>query len=130
MRPQVLSVLTLMTLAGCSAVPSARALQQADYGAAPGNAHRDRIRTAFAQLLIDGKSADYQFDAPEQGWGRDDQGFVYGWVVWTKVNSKNQFGAFTGWKTYKVLTTKGDVHSIYEPQGNDLFGNPKFQRVR
>lgn len=130
MRIHPVPILALLALGACASVPSARALEQADYGAPPGSGHRDRIKAAFAQLLIDGAGADYRFAEPEHGWGRDEHGFAYGWVVMTDVNSKNRFGAFTGWKAYKVLTVAGNVHSIYEPKGNDLFGNPKFERVR
>jgi len=130
MRSRAFTVVALSALAACSSVPSARALQEADYGARPSGSAQNHIRAAFAPLLLEAGSAQYQFGEPEQGWGTDDSGFVYGWVFWTQVNSKNQFGAFTGWKTYKVLTQNGEVHSIYEPQGNDLFGNPKFDRLR
>jgi hypothetical protein len=130
MRSRALTVVALLALGACSSVPSASALKEADYGARPAGSAQNSIRAAFTPLLLDAGSAQYQFSSPEQGWGRDDNGFVYGWVFWTQVNSKNQFGAYTGWKTYKVLTQNGEVHSIYEPQGNDLFGNPKFDRLR
>lgn len=130
MRTHVLGLAVAAVLGACAAVPSNRALEQADYGSSPGGAANDHIRAAFRDLLLDAGSAEFRFGAPEHGWGRSDQGFVYGWVIWTDVNSKNQFGAFTGWQTYKVLTTNGDVHSIYRPDGNDLFGNPKFDRLR
>lgn len=120
----------LLALGACNTVPSAQALRDADYGSAPGGAVRDRIRAAFAPLLIDAGSAEYRFAEPEQGWGKDEHGFVYGWVVMTEVNSRNQFGAFTGWQTYKVLARDGDVHSIYQPAGKDLLGHPQFDRVR
>jgi hypothetical protein len=125
-----LAVLCSFALAACASVPSASKMESAEFGNRPGGGHQGDIRAAFGDLLIDSGSAEFQYGEPEQGWGRDDKGFVYGWVVWTQVNSKNQFGAFTGWHTYKVLTRDGAVHSIYEPTGNDLFGNPTFKRLR
>jgi hypothetical protein len=131
MRTSVLCrwlALSLPLLAACRATPSEQALQQADYGAPPGGAHRDAIRAAFGDLLLDAASAQFDFESPEQGWGTAGGGFVYGWVVLTRVNSKNQFGAFTGWQDYKVLLVDDAVHSIYEVQGDA--GNPRFRRVR
>lgn len=126
----VVATITVLGLAGCANVPSESALQQANFGDEPDRNHRDRIRVAFRELLIDPSSARFKFGEPEQGWGRDDNGFVYGWVVWTEVDSKNQFGAYTGWKTYKVLLRNGEVDSVYEPAGDDMFGNPEFKRLR
>ena len=125
-----LAVLCAFAIGACSTVPSASTLQSAEFGNAPAGAWQGQIRTAFSDLLIDPKGAEFQYGQPEQGWGRDDDGFVYGWVVWTQVNTKNQYGAFTGWQTYKVLTRDGAIHSIYEPTGDDLFGNPTFKRLR
>jgi len=130
MRTPILACVALVGVIGCTAVPSGRALQEAHYGDPPAAVPRDEIRNAFTSLLIDPDSAQYRFGDPEQGWGRDAEDFVYGWVVWTEVNSKNKFGAFTGWKSYKVLTKAGQVHSIYEPAGNDVFGNPTFKRLK
>lgn len=130
MRTSLLAALALLGVVGCTTVPSERALKEAHYGDPPAAVPRDDIRRAFATLLIDPGSAQYRFGDPEQGWGRDETGFVYGWVVWTEVNSKNQFGAFTGWKSYKVLTVGGQLHSIYEPAGDDMFGNPKLRRLK
>jgi hypothetical protein len=132
MRTSALCVLLvglpLLGLCACNAAPSERALQEADYGAPPASGHRDAIRAAFGELLLDPAGAQFEFDGPEKGWGTDGPGFAYGWVVWTRVNSKNQFGAFTGWQNYKVLLVEGAVHSIYEVQGDA--NKPKFRRVR
>ena len=130
MRASALALLSLLPLAACANFPSEQSLLQADYGAEPNGSHQDEIRAAFTDLLIDPGSARCEYGEPEPGWGTGEGGFVYGWVVWTRVNSKNQFGAFTGWKTYKVLTVDGKVHSIYRPLESDLFGNPRFQRLR
>jgi hypothetical protein len=119
-----------LLLGACASKPSERALQDADYGPAPNGSMQGRIRAAFTSLLIEPDSAEFRYGEPEQGWGRDGSGFVFGWVVWTEVNSKNRFGAFTGWQGYKVLMQGGDVHSIYQPNGKLLFGNPKFRRAR
>lgn len=123
-----LPLLCAALLAACASAPTARALQDADYGAPPDGATDDRIRAAFAPLLLESGSADFRFASPERGWVRDGNGFTYGWVVWTQVNSKNRFGAFTGWRTYKVLTTSGAVHSIHAPKGDD--SETEFERVR
>ena len=114
----------------CASSPSRQSLHQADYGKQPGRSHRNEIRTAFTDLLIDPGSSRYEYGEPEPGWGKDEEGFVYGWVVWTRVDSNNQFGASTGWQTYKVLTVNGEVHSIYRPLEPDVFGNPRFERLR
>lgn len=119
--------LLLFGLLACRTAPSELALQEADYGEAPVGGHRDEIRAAFAEVLLDPASARFEYSDPEKGWGKDGLGFVYGWVVWTRVNSKNRFGAFTGWRTYKVLTVAGAVHSIYEVLDD---GRTDLRRVR
>ena len=127
MRASFLALSVLLPLAACAVAPSERSLQEADFGRKPNGSHRKKIRVAFGELLIDPDSARFEYGKPEQGWGEDDTGFVYGWVVWTKVDSKNQFGAFTGAQTYKVLTVGGKVHSIYRPTDP---GNQLFERLR
>lgn len=123
-------MLLLVPLTACAITPSRQSLHQADYGKQPGSSHRNEIRAAFADVLIDPASSRYEYGEPEPGWGEDKNGFVYGWVVWTRVDSNNQFGVFTGWQTYKVLTVDGEVHSIYRPLEPDMFGNPRFERLR
>ena len=124
------ATIALMALCSCASVPTDKALQQAHYGDRPAGDYQGSIRSAFAGILIDPSSAQYKFTDPEQGWGRGDGGFVFGWVVWTEVNSQNQFGAFTGWQSYKVLVREAEIHSIYEPAGTDLFGNAKYNRLK
>ena len=130
-RPGALLALCATAFVGCASSPSATTLEQADYGAAPAG-HESRIEAAFESLLINPDSARFEYAQPEQGWGRtaDNDDFVFGWIVMTRVNSKNQFGAFTGWRDYKVLLVDSDVHSIYSPQGNDLVGNPRYSRLQ
>ena len=124
------TVLAVLALGACAATPGAKALETANYGPTPTASLAARIREAFRPLLLDPDQAEFRCGEPEQGWGHDQKGCVYGWVIWTDVNAKNQFGAFTGWRTYKVLTVDSEVHSIYEPEGQDLFGQPKFNKVR
>ena len=128
-RATSFAAIAVVVLCSCASAPSDKALREAHYGDQLSGDYRGDIRGAFEGLLIDPDSAQYKYSEPEQGWGRSDKGFVYGWVVWTQVNSKNQFGAFTSWKSYKVLVREGKVHSIYEPAGNDLFGNARFKRL-
>ena len=129
--PTALAALCALALMGCASSPSATALEQADYGPAPAGFERD-IAAAFSDLLIDPDSARFEYAPPEQGWGRteSDTDYVFGWCVMTRVNSKNQFGAFTGWRDYKVLLVDNDVHSIYSSTGNDLLGNPRYARLQ
>ena len=129
-NPGAVLILTLLLLPSCAnAPPSDAVLRGAQYGDAPGSDHQNKIREAFEPLLIEPGSAEFEFTEPQQGWGKDQHGFVFGWVVWTEVNSKNEFGAYAGWSPYKVLLQMGDVHSIYEPSGNDLFGYPIFKQL-
>lgn len=130
MRPLPTIVLSVLAFAACATSPGEKALETANYGESPGSGLESRVRAAFDPILLHADGAEFRCKEPERGWGHDQQGFVYGWVVWTDVNAKNQFGAFTGWQSYKVLTRDGEVHSIYEPQGKDLFGKPKFRKVR
>ena len=128
-RATTFAAIAVIVLCSCASAPSDKALREAYYGDQPSGGYQANIRAAFEGLLIDPDSAQYKYSKPEQGWGRGNKGFVYGWVVWTQVNSKNQFNAFTNWKSYKVLIHGAEV-SIYEPAENDLFGNARFKRLR
>jgi len=114
---------------GCTAAPpTPEQLESASHGDKP-SGYKAKIRESFSFILLDPDSASYEFRSPEKGWGADGGSNVFGWVVWTQVNSKNRFGAYTGPIEYKVLLANDEVVGIYEPAGTDEGGDPVYERL-
>lgn len=117
-------------LCGCRVPPppTQQELESASYGDRP-TGYALKIEEAFASILIEPETARFEFDSPEQGWGPARGENLFGWVVWTRVNSKNRFGEFAGWTDFKVLMADDEVVGIYRPRGAGPSGNEIFERL-
>ena len=114
---------------GCTAAPpTPEELAGASHGERP-SGYQAKIRASFSSILLNPDSASYEFRSPEKGWGADGASNVFGWVVWTKVNSRNRFGAYAGSTEYKVLLANDEVVGIYELSGSDEAGEPIYERL-
>ena len=128
-RKSAALVILASLLWGCSATPPTREqLATASHGDRP-SGYRLKIKESFSTILLDPESASYEFRSPEKGWAADGSSNVFGWVVWTKVNSKNRFGAYTGLTEYKVLMANDEVVGIYETRATDESGDPVYERL-
>ena len=117
-------------LCGCTVPPppTPEELASASYGDKPKD-YRQKIEDAFETILIEPETASFDFDSPEQGWGPARGKNLFGWVVWTRVNSKNRFGEFAGWRDFKVLMADDEVVGIYRERGTGPSGNPIYERL-
>jgi len=116
-----------LAFSGCATLPShTEQLAQAEamgYGAELPADYQEVIRDSMLQVLKDGYSAQYQFEAPYKGWitGKAPSGLpgveVAGWIVPAAVNAKNSYGAYVGFKPYKFLIRDGRVIYRMEPGG-------------
>lgn len=80
------------------------------------------IRDYFQLTLKDPASAQYIIDEPVRGYyGRTRSNIVgsrhlrYGWLVPTRINAKNSYGALTGYKMYHCWFRGEDLVTVIEP---------------
>ena len=107
--------LTVFTLGGCSSIKPVDpdVLASADYGIYPDN-YETIIKSYFQTRLKDPFSAQYQFRTPFKAFLRNapvlgGDPTIYGYMVYTNVNAKNSYGAYTGWEEYRLLISDGVV---------------------
>ncbi len=85
----------------------------ADYGAYPKN-YESIVKSYISSTLKDPFSARFQFKKPFKAYLRNapvtgGEPSVFGYMVYANVNAKNSYGAYVGWKPYKVLIRNGNV---------------------
>lgn len=87
---------TLLMMTGC-ATPTSAELERADYGSYPKN-FESTIRAHLRSQLKDPDSAQITFlNSPKSGW-YSLGGLKYGYVVCARINAKNSFGAYVGYR--------------------------------
>jgi|TARA_R110001599_G_scaffold214247_1_gene412274 hypothetical protein len=99
----------VLALGGCASIKPVDpdVLASADYGSYPDN-YEATIKSYFEKTLKDPFSAQYRFQKPFKAFLRKapimgGEPVFYGYMVYTKVNAKNGFGAYTGWEEYRLL---------------------------
>ena len=115
-----------------TAPPTPEELASADYGAS--------ISQPEAQLLVITFFAHYPFPDPsstryewwdkvKKGWiGKALQeggGFEYGYMMGLRVNTKNTFGGYTGFKPYAFRFRDGVIESVYGEVQDSLGGHTR-----
>ena len=100
--------LTLALLSSGCAAPSAAEIAKADYGAMPSDPE-GVIKGWFESRLKDPFTAVYEFGAVEKAWRKAWRWSAptYGWRTMVRVNARNSFGGYTGFKTY-LFMLRGD----------------------
>jgi hypothetical protein len=72
------------------------------------------VKAYWERVLVDPASAIYRFGSPVKGYStRLGPQTVYGWLIPFEVNAKNQFGGYTGAKTYEAFFYEGRLRVIY-----------------
>ena len=112
---KILILFGILYLSACATGGGANPqdLASADYGAYPAD-YEAIIKNYFNTTLKDPFSAHYQFEKPFKAYLRNapivgGQPRVFGYMVYTAVNAKNSFGAYVGWKSYRLLIRNGVV---------------------
>jgi hypothetical protein len=90
------------------------------------------VKAYLANRLRDENSAQYQFQEPFKGYTRKAPlagGGIenVGWVVCVRVNAKNGFGGYTGWKTWRFVIRNNEL--IAEIYGNIFDKEPWLKRL-
>ena len=122
---KVILGLVLTSLSGCALPyqggPSSEEFAQGDFGSQPTN-YEQTVREYMNNSLKDPFSAQYQFGQPEKAWYGNPGGLLvsrdirYGWGVLVRVNAKNSFGAYVGWRNYGFYFKNNRLDWVITPQ--------------
>ena len=87
-----------------------------NYGAYPEN-YETLVKQSFDETLIDPESARFRFLKPRKGysnrgWALGGDVVWQGYLVQTRVNAKNRFGGYTGFKSYVLMVRDGHVSRV------------------
>jgi hypothetical protein len=110
--------LIVAILQGCvsSAKLDQATLEGADFGAYPEN-YEEIIKQLFLVILKDPLSAQYEISKPYKGYLREapilgGDAREFGYIIETRVNAKNSFGGYTGYKLRRYFYKNGRLHYI------------------
>lgn len=109
MKKTAAIALTALMLAGCAAtVPTHEQQANAYYGELVKQEHAQEVAKAYFETrLKDPDTAQYRFDDLHSGWIKDAPisggKFHFGFILPVKVNAKNSYGGYTGYKPYSLL---------------------------
>jgi len=103
-----LLVVFAVLIAGCAYGPTQDEITYGRYGEQPDQAKAEESAKAFFETrLKDPESARYQFNPVYKGWmysNRFEGSIFYaGYILQAQVNSKNSYGGYAGWTTYRLL---------------------------
>lgn len=112
---KTLTFLIIVMLTGCVTSPSKEELYSANYGNPPKEKHVElEVKNFFKTRLIDPTSPIYNFKNPYKGWLKGKDSFIYGYWIDFTLNSKNQYGGYTGSGNYSVFFRNDTMYSVYE----------------
>ena len=116
----LVGILAMLPLLGCAGIaqPTSGELAAADYGPEISKEAAESLaKQVLDTHLKDPYSAVLKCDEPTQGWRNDDvfnkYKKHYGYVLACRVNAKNSFGAYGGYKKYEFVINNGVVISAY-----------------
>ena len=117
----LLSLALLLLGTGCATrpVPSPEQIAAGVHESTPVPfIYENIIKSYWETRLFDPNSAIYRFGVPKKWYStRLGNGIVYGWLVTFEINGKNQFGGYTGAKTYQAFFYEGRMRVMYRTSG-------------
>jgi hypothetical protein len=106
-------------LASCATTPLEKELCRTGYGAPLTTDWRAAIRDWFHDRLKDPLSAQYQFTEPKKGYARtppnEGEKLVAGYKVIAKVNAKNSYGVYAGFRPYLFIFRNNVIVYVFGP---------------
>lgn len=120
LKAVTLAITCILTV-GCGVAPrNIQTITNDEVGPYPTD-YQFTVQSYFEQALKDPDSAKYQWTGePFKGYARigfgHTQTIEYGWVVPVKVNAKNSYGGYTGWKEHHLLVVMDHVVHHVDPQ--------------
>jgi hypothetical protein len=113
--PLGLLIILSLFMSGCMSVPSTQFVSSQYYGPQPEDTETV-AKKHFYYSLIDGESAVYQvnpraFKIYSYNPFKPEHPYLskYGWLIEGKLNAKNKFGGYTGWKDFYLIYRNGGV---------------------
>ncbi|MBC8549812.1 MAG: hypothetical protein ISR69_13455 [Gammaproteobacteria bacterium] len=110
-----LLIIFSLFLSGCMSVPTNQFVSSRYYGPQPEDTEVV-AKKHFYYALIDGESAVYQVNPRAikiysyNPFGPEKLNLAkYGWLIDGKLNAKNKFGGYTGWKDFYLIYRNGEV---------------------
>lgn len=103
-------------LGGCVPEPTYEEISNFDYGSAISQSSAEQKAKDFlSRKLKDPSSAQYQWDNVYSGYkySRVSKKRDVGYLLEGNVNSKNSYGAYTGFKPYWFIFYNGRIKSVY-----------------
>ena len=113
-----------MTMTGCAVPfqggPNSEDMARAYFGPAPEDPEAS-ILDWMHETLKDPFSANLEILAPpEKSWWGNPGGLLYArdihycWMVKARINAKNSFGGYIGWKPYNFFFRDGKIEFVQE----------------
>ena len=107
-----------LVLFGCVGPPSAKQLENADYGQPISTSDARNLASAWLnQNLKDPDSARIEWGQVYKSWFRDAPAFggrlYWGYSINAQVNAKNSFGGYTGLKPYRFMFRDGVLEHVW-----------------
>jgi hypothetical protein len=123
----IIAVAFLVT-AGCAGAPTQEEISKADYGTPISQEDAQRQAGSFLKrILKDPDSARVDFASVAPGWFREAPihggGLKFGYMLNAKVNGKNSYGAYMGYKPYRFMFFNGTITSVYAEQNLGTYGD-------
>lgn len=100
----------LTLLSACATPPTPEQIAAADIGSYPSN-YEEIVKASMTYVLRDASTAQWGlFTKPKKVWWRNEMGRVQiGWGLCASVNSKNAYGAYSGFKQHAFMIAKGSI---------------------
>lgn len=120
-------------VSGCAvAPPTPQQIEQASYGEMTAERANEIIIKRLQTTLYDPYTAQLEVfpSTLKKHWATDGKGHHhYGWIIQYRLNAKNQYGGYVGYKNYYAFIEFGYLLQVYEqfPSGVGYF--PDFREV-
>jgi hypothetical protein len=104
-------------LASCATTPLEKELCRIGYGSPLTMDWRSAIRNWFHDQLKDPFSAQYEFELPRKGYAQAPEGtkLLVGYKVIARVNAKNSYGNYVGFKPYLFIFRNNAIIYVFGP---------------
>lgn len=117
MKTQLLSILTVLTLAACATPVTQSEIQQAKFPPQPNQAAMDKEVNAYIKSAVNNpEMATKECSPPRKAWARSIafEKPKFGWMVVCDVKARDRSSGDASMKTYMFLFTT-DGNYIYDP---------------
>lgn len=120
----LVTFIALILSACATGPPTQEEFSKADYGRVVTQGEAQPLAENYlSNRLKDPYSAQYEWGNVYKGWIRHAPihggGLVFGYILDVKVNARNSFGGYVGFKPYRFVYKNGNIVTIYGQQSLD-----------